>query len=144
MKWIAKALAENASEDVEKTVKVLDDIQRSFEDAAAADRGEDKFNLLKGAKLRKLCGLDKLCPQVGRDSSGMDKLLMITKTLRTITGELSEKDCTDATFNICLDTVKSVFGADPDAFAANQPTHHTKLHAFLLHYGEKLAQVCLV
>lgn len=138
LKSVAKALDKHGSENAETTAKLLGDMQQSLEDTEAS--GEDKFNLLTGSKLGKLCGLGKIC---GANSSGMDKFLSIIKTLKSITGELSVANCNKSTFDVYLDTVESVFGADLDAFASNQRARYTKLHAFLLHYGKKLAQFCM-
>lgn len=126
------AVEKHGSTNPKETAELLREIEQSLKDVKANGLAGDKFQLLKGSGYS---------PKETAETTR--RLELIVETLNSITGELSTENCDRATLDIYLNTVQSAFSDELDNFPRKRPTHDTKLHAFLIHYGQRLAKHCL-
>lgn len=123
-------MQEYGSDEPEKTAQLLAELEQSLRASMKDAPADVKLNLYKD-------GLDKYPKDPTRV---MREVAPIVQVLSAITRMEDGQSCNRSTLDIYLDTVESAFGSDLNAFVNEKPTHDTKLHAFLLHYGKKLAR----
>lgn len=125
---IKDVVEEHGSEDPKRTAALIAEMEKNLRDMLNDEMPlfGDKYRLLEGIQNRE----------------GVENLLYSVRRFKALT-EQKPDSCDQGVLHNYLKTVGLFFGSDLEAFLNDKPTHDTKLHAFLLHYGKKFAGYCL-
>lgn len=135
-------LEERGAKEVDEIKQFVEELNRSVQYVVKVAIDRDDFGLYKEGLKRYPDDPARIMREVGPIGTNLAALGRIRNYRERGERMLNIKFCHPQLLEIFLNTVRSVFGDDFNAFANEKPTHHAGLHAYLLDGGINLVAIC--